>query len=97
MPALLVVLANIVSLAVVIAGIVRSGQRTQVLLYAFILDFSFRLLTIHAITRMLRQKHKGRLPWVVSSVCSPPAPGQRSSPWTEEGSGRPAGSGAYAS
>ena len=96
MPALFVMLAHIVTLAVVVAGIVRSGQRTQVLLYAFILDFSFRLLTIHAITRILRQKPSGRLSWVMSLVCSPPAPGQLSYPMTEEESGRPVGPGAYA-
>ena len=96
MPALFVVLAHIVSLAVVVAGLVRSGQRTQVLLYAFILDFSLRLLTIHVITRILRQKPNGRLSWAVSLVCSPPAPGQLSHPVTEEDSGRPVSSGAYA-
>ena len=96
MPALFVVLANIVSLAVVVTSIVWSGQRTQLVLYAFILDFSLRLLTIHVITRILRHKPGQRLSWVIALVCSPPAPGEPSYPMAEEHSGRPAGPGAYA-
>jgi len=94
-PAVFVVIANFVSLAVVVAGIVRSGERTQVLLYAFILDYGLRLLTIDAVTGILRQRPLGRLAGMASFVCSPPAPGQPSHPVTEEGSGRPVGPGAY--
>ena len=40
-----VVLANVAALAGAVFGIVRSGERPQVLLYAFIIDGALRLLT----------------------------------------------------
>jgi hypothetical protein len=92
---LLTVLAvHVVSLAVLIAGIVRSGERPQVLLYAFIFDYGLRLLTISTATQVM----SGRMPtlgWLASCVCSPPMAGERSSPVTEEGSGRPVGLSGY--
>jgi hypothetical protein len=49
--ALAIVLGNLAALAGAIFGVVRSGERPQVLLYAFIIDSALRLLTIEALTR----------------------------------------------
>lgn len=51
MNALAIVLGNLAALAGAIFGVVRSGERPQVLLYAFIIDSALRLLTIEALTR----------------------------------------------
>jgi hypothetical protein len=49
-----IVVVNLVGLALAFVGIVRSGERTTVLVYAFILEFLLRLVTIQAMQRALK-------------------------------------------
>ena len=86
---------HLVGLAVTVAGIVRSGDRTQVLLYAFILDYGLRLATIYLATLAQRKSSPSWLKALVSLVSSPPARGQVSSPLAEEGTGKAVGPGGY--
>jgi hypothetical protein len=87
--ALAIIIANVAALAGAIFGIVRSGERPQVLLYAFIIDSALRLLTIEALTRPA-----ARHGWL-AHISSPPADGQQSSPFIDEQTKRPLGFGGY--
>ena len=93
MNALAIVLGNLAALAGAIFGVVRSGERPQVLLYAFIIDSALRLLTIEALTRSFsRQGWLNRMGPLISSL---PAGGQQSSPFVDEETKRPIGFGGY--
>ena len=70
-----IVVVNLVGLALAFFGIVRSGERTTVLVYAFILEFLLRLVTIQVMQRALKTN---TLESVIAAVTMPPAPGQRS-------------------
>jgi len=88
--AVAVVLANLAVLAGAVFGVVRSGARPQVLLYAFIVDYCLRLVTIEALTG---QSPGGR-GWsarLAPLISSPPAAGQTPVPFVEEQSKRPLG------
>lgn len=92
---MLTVFVQVLGLAVVVTSIVRSGERAQVLMYAFILEYSLRLLTVYTIMRVLRKKPAGRLARAASLMCSPPTADQSSHPMTHGDSGRAAGPGGY--
>jgi hypothetical protein len=90
---LAIVIANVAALAGAVFGVVRSGERPQVLLYAFVIDCALRLLTIEALTP--RFSCRGRLNRVAPLISSPPADGQQSSPFIDEQTKRPIGFGGY--
>ena len=74
---------HLASLALAIVGIVRSGERPQVLLYAFVFEYLLRIASVHA---------GGRL---IVALSSRPMPAQATYPLAEEGSGRPMGIPSY--
>ena len=86
-----IVLANVAALGGAMFGVVRSGERPQVLLYAFIYDCVLRLVTIETLTRPFY----GWLTRVAPLMSSPPADGQQSSPFIDEQTKRPLGFGGY--
>ena len=96
MSALAIVFANFAVLAGAVFGVVRSGQRPQVLLYAFVVDYGLRLFTIEALTGSLRD---GGLAWLkplVPLLSSPPAAeGRASYPLIDEQTKRSLGLGGY--
>ncbi len=94
MSTLHVVLVNLSGLAFVIFGIVRSGERPQVLLYAFILTYVAQLFTIETLINLNRT---GSPRWrrVVRRLTSPPEPGREPYPVTNESTGQATGLGGY--
>lgn len=88
------VLVNLSGLAFVIFGIVRSGERPQVLLYAFILTYVAQLFTIEALIHLNRA---GSPRWkrVARRLTSPPEPGRESYPVTNESTGQTTGLSGY--
>jgi hypothetical protein len=91
--ALAIVLGNLAALAGAVFGVVRSGERPQVLLYAFIYDCVLRLFTIETLTQPFSRY--GWLTRVAPLISSPPADGQQSSPFIDEETKRPIGFGGY--
>jgi hypothetical protein len=85
---LILVLAHAAGLALTIFTIVRSGDRPQVLLYAFILDYCFRLATIYVLTR--------HGPALAPHLSSRPTPDDRPAPLRYEGSKAAVGWSGYA-
>jgi hypothetical protein len=78
----LIVAVNLIGLALAFLGIVRSGERTTVLVYAFILEFLLRLVTIQVMQRALQAN---TLESVIAAMTMPPAPRQRSyAPYHED-------------
>jgi hypothetical protein len=82
----LIVVVNLIGLALAFLGIVRSGERTTVLVYAFILEFLLRLVTLQVMQRALKAH---RCESAIASLTVPPAPGQRSYAPFYEDTGRP--------
>jgi len=72
---LAIVLVPLLGLLFSIFGIVRSGDRPEVLVYAFILDFTLRLITVRVLLHALRT---GSLAPVVSVFALPPELGEPS-------------------
>jgi hypothetical protein len=66
---------HLIGLALAFVEILRSGERPTVLVYAFILDFLLRLVTIHAMVRALKANPAA---WAISFLTLPPAPRQAS-------------------
>jgi hypothetical protein len=91
-----ILFVHMVGLVLAIAGIVRSGDRPQVLLYAFILEYGLRLATIFAITHALQTDDTSVLSRIALYLCRPPSAGQTSSGLKYEGTGRPVGASGYA-
>jgi len=95
MTVLRLLLVNLIGLAFVVVSLARSGQRAQVLVYAFILGSFAQLFTVRA---MLAVHHGSRSPGakaLVSWLSSRPEAGRRSYPVTHEGSNQLAGFGGY--
>ena len=66
-----VVAVQVAGLALAVAGVVRAGDRPQVLLYAFILEYALRLATVFAVVRALAARDDsllGRLAPIVALV-----------------------------
>src|SRR5262245_52727178 len=78
-----------------VAGVMRSGDRPQVLVYAFILEYALRLATVFAVTRSFAASDASLLARVAPVVCRLPGASQQSQPLRYEGSQQPAGAGAY--
>jgi len=70
-----IVLVPLIGLALTFVGILRSGERPPVLVYAFIIEFLLRLVTIQVMMRALKAN---TLESPISYVTVPPEPGQRS-------------------
>jgi hypothetical protein len=83
-----ILLAHAAGLALSIWTIVRSGDRPQVLLYAFILDYGFRLATVYVLSR--------RAPALAPYLSSLPPPGNAPTPLRYEDSKAPVGWSGYA-
>lgn len=75
---------HLAGFAINLIGIVRSGERPQVLVYAFIIDVALRLLTIALAPAAF-----------APYVSAPPAAGARPAPFIDGQTGRPAGPSAY--
>ena len=91
-----VVAVHVAGLALAVAGVIRAGDRPQVLLYAFILEYALRLATVFAVVRALAARDDSLLARLAPIVCSPPAPSAESQPIRHEGSRQAAGPGTYA-
>lgn len=89
MATLYLLTVNLAGLALTVWGIVRSGDRPQVLLYAFILDYCLRLATISVATMAAQEEGPSWLKALVPLVTSRPARGQQSYPLAEESTKKP--------
>jgi hypothetical protein len=85
---LILFLAHAAGLALTVWTIVRSGDRPQVLLYAFILDYCFRLATVYVLSR--------HAPALAPHLSSPPSADDRPAPLRYEGSNAAVGWAGYA-
>lgn len=86
----LIVLSHAASLAFAVYTTQRSGVRTQVLLYAFIIDYILRLSSI----RPLYFASRSEKTWVrraASALSRRPARGEEATPLVEQNSGRALG------
>jgi hypothetical protein len=93
---LYIVAVHLAGAALAIAGVIRAGDRAQVLVYAFILEYALRLATVFAITRALAMDRGSMVSRLVPLVCRLPAHATASQPIRYEGSQQAAGPGAYA-
>jgi hypothetical protein len=73
-------LVHAAGLALTVFSILRSGQRPQVLLYAFILDYILRLITIEMMGRAIGGRGFSGLRATVPYLTRLPAAGQQSYP-----------------
>ena len=89
-----IVAVHVVGLALAVAGVIRAGDRSQVLVYAFILEYGLRLATVFAVTRALAARDSLWLRFA-SIVCRMPAAPAESRPIRYEGSQQAAGPAAY--
>ena len=78
-----VFIVHAVGLALTVLGIVRSGERPQVLVYAFILDYVLRLITLRLMLRTLASGTPD-LAAAVAHLTTTPAPGESSFPLRDE-------------
>lgn len=92
---LYIVAVHLASLALTIAGVIRAGDRPQVLVYAFILEYALRLATVFAVTRALAMDGGSLLSRLAPLVCRLPTTATESQPIRYEGSPQTAGPGAY--
>jgi len=90
-----VLLVHTVALVVVLWGLERSGARPHVLLWAVLVDYGLRLLTIEAMCRIMRGDWGPALEPVALGLSSRPEPGRRSAPITWGDHGPAAGLSAY--
>jgi hypothetical protein len=90
-----IVAVHVVGLALAVAGVVRAGDRPQVLVYAFILEYGLRLATVFAVTRTLAAREDSLLLRLAPLISRPPPPSAESQPIRYEGSRQAAGPGAY--
>jgi hypothetical protein len=81
-------LVHAAGLALTVLGIIRSGERPPVLVYAFILDYGLRLLTIRLMLRALAGGTPGMAAGV-GYVTRSPAPGESSHPFVDEETRQP--------
>jgi hypothetical protein len=93
---LYIVAVHLASLALAVAGVIRAGDRAQVLVYAFILEYALRLTTVFAVTRTLAMDGSSLLSRLAPLICRLPAGAAESQPIRYEGSQQTAGPGAYA-
>jgi hypothetical protein len=93
---LYLVVVHLTGLALAVLSVIRSGDRPQVLIYAFVLEYAVRLAMIFVATRTLAAGRPVVIAQLAAAVCRLPAPGQHAYPLTYEGSNQPAGAGAYA-
>jgi hypothetical protein len=90
-----IVAVHVVGLALAVAGVIRAGDRPQVLVYAFILDYGLRLATVFAVTRALAAREDSLLTRLAPLICRLPSTSTESQPIRHEGSQQAAGPGAY--
>jgi hypothetical protein len=90
-----IVAVHVASLALAVAGAVGAGDRPQVLVYAFVLDFALRLATVFIVIRSLAARGDSLVSRLAPIVCRLPSTGDRSAPLTYEGSPQPVGPAGY--
>jgi hypothetical protein len=90
-----VVAVHVAGLAVAVAGIIRAGDRPQVLVYAFILEYALRLATVLAVTRALAAREDSLVVRLAPLIFRLPPASAESRPMRHEGSQQAAGPGAY--
>jgi hypothetical protein len=90
-----ILLVHLAGLALSIAGVVRAGERPQVLVYAFILEYALRLGTLLAVAHALATAPGSLIARLAPAFSRLPPRDRRSQPLTYEGSNQPAGPGAY--
>ncbi len=95
MTVLSVLLINLIGLAFVTVGLMRSGQRAQVLVYAFILGYFAQLFTLRAMLAVHRSSRWPHAKEVVSRLSRRPVAERESYPLTHHDTNRPAGFGGY--
>ena len=96
MVTLYIVAVHLASLAVAVFGVIRAGDRAQVLVYAFILEYALRLATVFAVTRALAANGASLLSRLAPLICRLPATSTESRPIRYEDSQQTAGPPAYA-
>jgi hypothetical protein len=92
---LYIVAVHIAALALAVAGVIGGGDRPQVLVYAFILEFGLRLLTVYVVTQSLAFRQDSLITRLAPVVCRLPSRLDRSAPLTYEGSTQSVGPGGY--
>jgi hypothetical protein len=90
-----IVAVHVAGLALAVAGVVRAGDRPQVLAYAFILEYGLRLATVFALTRALAAREDSLLVRLAPLICRLPPASAESRPLRHEGSQQAAGPGTY--
>ena len=91
-----IVAVHLAGLALAVAGVIRAGDRAQVLVYAFILEYALRLATVFALTRALATDGASLLSRLAPLICRLPTTATESQPIRYEGSQQAAGPAAYA-
>jgi hypothetical protein len=92
---LYIVAVHLASLSLAVAGVIRGGDRAQVLVYAFILECALRLATVFAVSRALAARDGSLLARLAPVFCRLPAGAAESQPIRYEGTQQTAGPGAY--
>ena len=85
-----VVAVHLAGLAVAVVGILRAGDRPQVLVYAFILEYGLRLATVFAVTRTLAAREDSLLLRLAPLISRLPPASAKSQPIRYETSEQPA-------
>ena len=80
-----IVIIHVASLALAVLGVIRAGDRAQVLVYAFILEYALRLATVFAITRALAIGDSSLLARLAPIFCRLPTGAAESQPIRYEG------------
>jgi hypothetical protein len=87
---------QVVALVVAVWGSLRSGERPQVLIYAFVVEYLFRVAAIAWFAHALASRHRSVLSDLAPFVCRLPRAGERSAPLTRQhAGGAPAGAWTY--
>jgi hypothetical protein len=90
-----IIAVHVAGVALAVAGVIRAGDRPQVLVDAFILEYGLRLATVVAVTRALAARDDSPLLRVAPFICRLPPVGAKSQPIRYDGSRQAAGPGAY--
>lgn len=88
-------LSHLAALALAVYAMRTSGVRTEVLLYAFIIDYAFRLFTVRTFHAWLQPESGDRLHNAAAFLSRRPAKGQKPEKLVDQNSGRPLGIVAY--
>lgn len=90
-----IVLSHVAALALAVYTMRTSGVRTEVLLYAFIIDYVLRLFTVRTFHIWLQPDSGDRLHAIATFLSRRPAKGQKPERFRDSNTGRPLGFAGY--